>query len=271
MAVLPRLYVAYMWLIEVTSRHDDRLSDVVRTCVERHGRCVAVLWHQEVFSVAWNYRHLRPHTLANTSDFGRLITRMLELCDFVVFRGGSESKSRRRTILPTLITHMRTAPRVLYGLTVDGSNGPAYRMKPGAVAIARLCDAPTLVVRTWYRFGFELPTWDRTQIPLPFNRRVSVAVGPYWIPPDADPAAREAFRAHVENELLELTARVHEEVECRPFHGPRFGFPAGWTPSWPQGRWGKPFGPDDLRMDAPPPAGASPRASSPRRKPGANC
>jgi lysophospholipid acyltransferase (LPLAT)-like uncharacterized protein len=168
-----------------------------------------------------------------------------------VFRGGSGSKSRRRDVLGDLIEHMETTPRVIYGLTVDGSQGPVYRMKPGAVSIARACRAPIVLVRTHYTRGLTMKTWDRTQIPLPFTRRLTLASGPYWIAPDADERTCEGFRAHLENELLELTARV--AVELAGDHGPYWGFPTGWTPRWSPGRLGTPYGPHDLDPEHPPP------------------
>ncbi|MCC6849771.1 MAG: hypothetical protein IT294_14800 [Deltaproteobacteria bacterium] len=249
--VLPRLYLAYMWLVRVTSNEDGRrLDEVLFGAVDRHDRAVAALWHEEVFSVAYNYRHFHGHTLASVSDFGEVISEMLRRCNFVVFRGGSGSKSRRRDVLADLIEHMETTPRVIYGLTVDGSQGPVYRMKPGAVAIAKACRAPIVLVRTRYARGLTLPTWDRTQIPLLFNRRLTLASGPYWIAPDADAAATEAFRRHLENELLELTARVAVELDGDA--GPYRGFPPEWTPRWAPGRLGVPHGPHDLRPDQPP-------------------
>ncbi len=252
--LVPWLYVAYMWLVEVTSRHDERLLlKLLLGAVERHDRAIAVLWHQEVFTVAYNYRHYHGHTLASVSDFGRVITAMLERCNFVVARGGSGSKSRRRDVLGALIAHMQRSHRVIYGLTVDGSQGPAYRMKRGAAMIARECRAPVVVVRTWYKRGVLLPTWDRTQIPLPFNRRVTLASGPYWIPPEADEAVLEAFRQHLENELLELTERAYVEIEGPGPGSRRWGFPEGWTPRWPAGEMGRKFGPYDLDLDHPPP------------------
>lgn len=249
--VLPRLYMAYMALVRVTSREDGRsLDEVLFDAVNRHDRAVAALWHEEVFTVAYNYRHFHGHTLASVSDFGEVISEMLRLCNFVVFRGGSGSKSRRRDVLGDLIEHMETVPRVIYGLTVDGSQGPVYRMKPGAVAIARACRAPIVLVRTHYTRGLTMKTWDRTQIPLPFTRRLTLASGPYWIAPDADEATCEAFRAHLEHELLELTARVAVELEGDP--GPYWGFPTGWTPQWPPAQVGTPYGPHDLDREHPP-------------------
>lgn len=252
--ILPRLYVAYMWLVEATANKDDTLlGPLLFGAVERYGRVVAVLWHQEVFSVAYNYRRFHGHTLASVSDFGEVISRMLTLCNFTVFRGGSGSKSRRTMVLSSLINHMKNHPRVIYGLTVDGSRGPVYRVKPGCVAIARACHAPIVVVRTWYKRGITLPTWDRSQIPLPFSRRVTLAAGPYWIDPDADEATVEAFRAHIENELLELTHRSFLRISKPPPAESLGGFPPRWTPRWPPDRLGASYGTFDLDLDHPPP------------------
>ena len=255
--VLPRLYVWYMRLVWATSRHDDRLlTPLLRGCVARHGRAVAVLWHEEVFSVAFAYRHLRGHTLASVSDFGEVITGMLRLCNFVVFRGGSGSRSRRREVLPDLIDHMQTTPDVIYGLTVDGSNGPVYRVKPGCVTIAAACRAPIVVVRTWYTRAITLRTWDRSQIPLPFTRRITLATGPYWIAPDADEEEREVFRKHIENELLEMTVRAKSLTGEDAIPD---GFPAGWRSRWAPDQLGAPHGPYDLDLDHPPPWAHVPR------------
>jgi lysophospholipid acyltransferase (LPLAT)-like uncharacterized protein len=251
--VLPWLYVAYMWLVEVTSRHEEGLWDLMSACLDRHDRAVGTLWHQEVFTVAFNYRNYHPHTLASVSDFGEVITALLRRCNFVVFRGGSGSRSRRRSVvLDEMIAHMRAAPRVVYGITVDGSQGPAFRMKSGAAAIARACQAPVVVVRTWYRRGAVLDTWDHTQVPLPFNHRVTLASGPYWIPPDADEDTLHAFVAHLEAELLELTARAYDQLGADPTRARR-DFPPDWRSRWTPGTVGLKFGPYDLDLDHPPP------------------
>ena len=84
---------------------------------------------------------------------------------------------------------MRKTDGVIYGLTVDGSKGPAYRLKRGGVVIARECGRPIVLVRTWYRRCLRLDTWDRTAIPLPFNRIHYYLEGPYFAPADADTEA----------------------------------------------------------------------------------
>jgi hypothetical protein len=214
-AVVPRLYLAYMWLVWRTSRVEDVgcLPSQIR---DHYGRGVVALWHDEVFFVAWAFGRWRPHTLASHGDFGELITRMLELCDFVVFRGGSSAGKSRRSpqVVKDMIEHMRSRPGVLYGITVDGSKGPRYVMKRGAVEIAVACEAPMLVEKTWCRRYFRLPTWDRTIVPLPFNHIVHVYAGPYVPLRDARrPEVFERFWKQIEAELERITRHARSLVE----------------------------------------------------------
>jgi lysophospholipid acyltransferase (LPLAT)-like uncharacterized protein len=211
---LPPLYLAYMRFVWATSRVSDHGLLELHEITRRHNGVVALLWHEEVFTVAFAYSYvgLRPHTLASISDLGHLITRALERRGFVVFRGGSSrKKSRRRAgILREMIEHMRTHDGVLYGLTVDGSTGPAYRIKPGGIVVAQACDKPIVLIRTWYKRAVRLRTWDRTAIPLPFNVISTYMRGPYRTPKNSDgPRASERFRRALEDDLIDLAAHSY--------------------------------------------------------------
>lgn len=216
---VPRLYIAYMWLVFATSRVDRNGFELLDEISAKHDGAVALLWHEEVFSVAYAYGRgffgFEPHTLASVGDSGEIITRMLELCGYVVFRGGSSGKaSRRRTaVVPLMIEHMKTTPHVTYGITVDGSRGPAYRMKPGGLVIARECGRPIALVRTWTRRAVRLPTWDRTAIPLPFNHVRYYIDGPYHVPEDArtEPGFHR-FLLLLEDRLIDLAAKSYRDM-----------------------------------------------------------
>jgi lysophospholipid acyltransferase (LPLAT)-like uncharacterized protein len=207
-AVVPYLYVGYLWLVWKTSRVEDHgYPSLAAEVIAKGDGLVAVLWHEEVFSVPWAYREMRPHTLANLSDSGEMIKKILERCGYVVFQGGSSRrKSRQREhVLVTMVRHMRSNPRVVYGLTVDGASGPYHVMKPGALLIAHKCRRPVVLVRTWAKRNLRLSTWDRMAIPLPFNHIRQYLRGPYSTPEDAgDPAVFEAFRQRLEQDLEQL-------------------------------------------------------------------
>jgi lysophospholipid acyltransferase (LPLAT)-like uncharacterized protein len=231
--LLPPIYCLYMWFVYLTSKVEHIDTDVLWWLRERYGGLVGIMWHQEVFMVAYSFRQYEGHTLASRSDFGDLIAAMLKLNGFIVFRGGStKAHTRKAKILPEMIRHMREFPGVAYGITCDGSKGPPYRVKDGTIKIAHACHKPMIVARTWCKRRINLKGWDRAAIPLPFNHIVQAFAGPYFPPADADdPEVLERFRQHMENELLELTWWVHERIGDLPPE-PRHGFPEGWTPKW---------------------------------------
>jgi lysophospholipid acyltransferase (LPLAT)-like uncharacterized protein len=217
LVLFPTLYLVYMRFVWATSRIVDHgLADLFEIS-RKHNGAVGLLWHEEVLTVAWGYAYMgfRPHTLASLSNDGAVITRLLERCGFVVFRGGSSDRdSRRRSdVTRELTEHMNTTDGVIYGLTVDGSKGPPYRIKRGGIVVARDCGRPIVLVRTWYQRCWRLDTWDRTAIPLPFNRIHYYMIGPYLAPPDADTeAGLERFRRELEDDLIGLARRSYDDL-----------------------------------------------------------
>ena len=234
---LPPIYVAYMWFVHATSKVEYIDTDLLWLLRERYGAMIGVLWHQEVFTVAYAFRHYEGHTLASRSDFGSLIAAMLNMNGFVVFRGGSSnSRTRRTKVLPEMIRHMEEVPGVAYGITCDGSNGPIYEIKKGSVVIAHACHKPMIVSRTWAKRRINFSSWDRAFVPLPFNHIVQAFAGPYFTPKDASKEDLEVFRQQLEQELLEITNWVHDYLgEPAPAEGRR-DFPPGWSPTWTPGQ-----------------------------------
>ena len=227
---VPYLYVAYMWFVYKTSRVEEIgfRPDQVR---EEAGDGVWALWHDEVFFVAWSFRNYTPDTLASTGDSGAIITKMLKLCHFRVFRGGSSSSHKRRStqsIVQAMIDHMNATPGVLYGITTDGSTGPVYRMKRGAISIAVACESRLFVEKTWCKRYYRLPTWDRSLVPLPFNHIVHVYGGPIHPPQDAwQPERFDALWRETERYLCRVTAYARARVEGLPL-------PQDWLDLFPE-------------------------------------
>ena len=220
--VVPPLYMLYMRLVWATSRVEPHNFPTLKDIIKQYNGAVGLLWHEEVLSVAYGYMYLgfRPHTLASLGESGEMITRLLLRCGFVVFRGGSTTgRSRRREgTLQEMIDHMKTHDEVIYGLTVDGSKGPAYRIKTGGIIIARECGKPVILARTWYKRCIRLPTWDRMALPLPFNVIGYYLKGPYMVPESAHSATGlEAFRLVLERDLIALAAHSYDDLgQTRP-------------------------------------------------------
>jgi lysophospholipid acyltransferase (LPLAT)-like uncharacterized protein len=229
LATIPYLYLAYMWLVYRTSRVET-VGPHPGIARRDYGRAVFALWHQEVFFVAYGFGEYHPDTLASQGDSGAIITRMLKLCGYNVFRGGSSSGDRRRSVgvIDDLVERMQRTPGVIYGITTDGSKGPVHRMKRGAVQIAATTGAPVVVFKTWCKRYFLLPTWDRTMIPLPFNHISYVFAGPFWPQAELPEAERfEVMYGEVERALCAVSAWARRREEGLPL-------PQDWIDSFPE-------------------------------------
>jgi lysophospholipid acyltransferase (LPLAT)-like uncharacterized protein len=97
-------------------------------------------------------------------------------------------------------------------IAVDGPRGPRHRAKPGAVRLAQVTGARLFPVAGAPRRGWTFASWDRFVVPRPFTR-VHYAVGaPLRVAKDADDGALEAARAHLEEDLVRLTAEAERRA-----------------------------------------------------------
>jgi hypothetical protein len=216
-ALAPPLYVAYMRFVWATSTVEVRDFGRLQRLADEHDGAIALLWHEEVFSVPFGYPWVgvQGHALVSVADAGEVLARILVRCGYVVSRGGSTtSRSRRREgVIDELVEYMQTHPRVLYGLAVDGGKGPPYRMKTGGVVVAATCQKPLALVRTWYRRMIRMRSWDRTALPLPWNHIIYYYRGPYFPPKDPnDREALEALHRRLEDDLIDLAAESYAEL-----------------------------------------------------------
>ena len=92
-----------------------------------------------------------------------------------------------------------------FGITPDGPRGPLMELKPGVTALARKTGAWVVPVTLAFDRCFQLGTWDRMVIPLPFATCTIRYGEPYRLPPKAEDAA-EGVRLQREMDELEAWA-----------------------------------------------------------------
>jgi lysophospholipid acyltransferase (LPLAT)-like uncharacterized protein len=83
-------------------------------------------------------------------------------------------------------------------ITPDGSRGPRYHLKPGALLVAQKTGCALFLLHVEYSRYVRLRTWDGLAFPLPFARIDVTTAGPFHIRPDLDAGRFEAERRRVE-------------------------------------------------------------------------
>lgn len=203
------LYRGYMALVWHTSRVESYGLARAVNAVQRHRNIVVALWHDNVVLAPRCCRVFSPTTLASRSDIGEVITAILKMQNYHVFRGGSSrGKSRRTPVLHQLVDYVKQREEVVLALTVDGSTGPARVCKPGIIALSCDTGAPIFAIHIACKPALKARTWDRTRFPLPFGRIVMVIDGPVGCTGNLTDA--DEFRR-----LREQTQRLLEDTSQR--------------------------------------------------------
>jgi lysophospholipid acyltransferase (LPLAT)-like uncharacterized protein len=203
---LPAIYVAYLRLVEATSDVDTaELSDILDRRASGQHLAFALL-HQDVLALPWFFRGRGIRALAQRTDAGDLITAVLEKIGFVAARGGTSASVRRRVpVVQQMIKEAVESGSSVVAVTPDGSSGPAGVVRPGIAYFAMRTGATVYCVKLAASHSWFAPTWDRTQIPLPFSR-IRVRLSQPLVPPGAKATLGdfEAFRLAVERNLHTL-------------------------------------------------------------------
>ncbi len=139
--------------------------------------------------------------LVSASRDGGMLARVLELFDVEPVRGSS---SRRGPQALRELVSAGERGRDL-AITPDGPRGPCYKVQEGIVSLAQLTGMAIVPASFHLSWKWQLKTWDRFQVPLPFAR-CEVQLGPpVRIPREANGEERERLRAELEARMQAIT------------------------------------------------------------------
>lgn len=170
---------------------------------------IVCIWHNRLALCLFAYhRYLRQrdktHRLAamvSASRDGALLAYLLELFDVAPVRGSS---SRRGPQALRELTRWAKDGLDL-AITPDGPRGPRYVVQDGVIALAQLSGLPILPASIHLPRKWELKSWDRFQVPVPFSN-CTVSIGPLLsVPREASHEERVQARARLEQTLRALT------------------------------------------------------------------
>jgi|TARA_B100001093_G_scaffold212972_1_gene204322 lysophospholipid acyltransferase (LPLAT)-like uncharacterized protein len=165
---------------------------------------VITLWHNRLFLAGeWVLRFRKKrgcYGLISGSRDGAWLQTFYGWAGVRAIRG---SRNRRGTqAVRELVKVVKKGHDV--GITPDGSRGPCYEAKPGALVVAKLAKIPVLLLSFEYSACIRLQSWDRFVLPYPFS---SVRVTTRMLHHDELFAERNLEEAthFVESELNRLT------------------------------------------------------------------
>ena len=165
----------------------------VQELVDRDARFILAFWHRRLVMMPLAYPFLRRQggedrgvaILSSDSRDGERSAATWRFFRIHAVRGTASDDGAKALV--RMIKAVREGWD--FGITPDGPRGPAQRLKPGVLALARKTGAWIVPVCVSADRRAVLKTWDRMVLPLPFST-VTVRYGtPVQLAPKGDDAS----------------------------------------------------------------------------------
>jgi lysophospholipid acyltransferase (LPLAT)-like uncharacterized protein len=192
-------------LICSTLRWEVRGGERLDSIYASGHRAIFTFWHNCIFSATWVWRDRGIVVMSSVSRDAEYVGRFIKRLGYGTARG-SHTRGGGRA-LAEMAECLDSGLDV--GFTIDGPRGPAFVAKPGAVTLARHSGQAILPFHIAARRYFELPSWDRQQIPWPFTRAVVVIAEPVYLSREA----RSEETARIQSDLQGTLERLRAEAE----------------------------------------------------------
>jgi len=144
-------------------------SDVQALMDQHFPPVVAITWHNRLFASPEFFRRYfsqrKVATLISASSDGGWLAGFFETLGIKPVRGSRYGRGAQ-AFRELLAAHDEGYD---VSVTPDGSRGPIYDMKAGAVTVAMKTEAPILLLSLNFGGAWRLKSWDKFYLPYPFS------------------------------------------------------------------------------------------------------
>ncbi len=161
-----------------------RIKKEVHEAYREDENYIYAFWHQKIFFPTVSLTKVEKKlVMTSPSKDGEVMAAVLEKYGYEIVRGSSSKESVKSLV--TMIRKMREGYSV--GFAVDGPRGPAFKIKPGIVYMAKKTGKKIVPVGGVFKkkHVFE-KAWDKFQFPYPFTKGAVVMGEPIEVPKDAN-------------------------------------------------------------------------------------
>lgn len=164
---------------------------------------IAVFWHDRILLTTYFWRFSNYAAMVSESFDGEYIARVSQRFGHGMARGSS---TRGGTKALRTMKNLLKKEKFSLTLTIDGPKGPRYKVKSGAILLAKITDVPIVLILIQPKRFWTVDSWDKMQIPKPWTRAKVFVSEPIWI-------AKESDKEQLENKRQEVQLKLDELVE----------------------------------------------------------
>lgn len=123
------------------------------------------IWHEDLAAATAAFAKKNVYAMISASQDGEYFTSFANTLGYHIIRGSSNRHAENvRFLLPVLLQENFVA------MALDGPRGPVRKEKPGAAYLAKKTNRPIYKINVKYGAKWELSSWDKAKIPLPFSK-----------------------------------------------------------------------------------------------------
>lgn len=152
-------------------------KEVIPQLESENKNFVTAFWHGTMTLPWFLLKNYDMVGLTSKSKDGDLLAKILRYWKYRVIRGSSTKGGD--VALGIMIDHAKNKKSI--AITPDGPRGPAKKMKPGAVIIAKKTGIPLVLIGVGYKKKKILKSWDSFQIPSLFSEVNIIYSDPIYV------------------------------------------------------------------------------------------
>ncbi len=173
------LCASYIRFVYFTSRWQYVRKDIIDDYVKDKKPFIICFWHGRLamLACAWQWKEPFQVLLSEHRD-GRFIANVSKRFHIDAVHGSTTRGGAKATL--ELVKSVRAG--VTISISPDGPKGPAYKVSPGIITLARLVQADIIPVSYSTSRSKTLRTWDRFLFPLPFGKGAFIVGDPIAYP-----------------------------------------------------------------------------------------
>ncbi len=179
----------------------------VKISAEKNPLHIAAFWHDRILLTTYYWRFRNYAAMVSESFDGEFIARTSQRFGHGMARGSS---TRGGTKALRIMKNLLQKEKFSLTLTIDGPKGPRYKVKSGAILLAKITGVPIIPVLIEPKNFWTINSWDKMQIPKPFTKAKIFIGEPIFVPKDTDKTDLENKRREVQKELDELVELGHQ-------------------------------------------------------------
>ncbi len=126
---------------------------------------IIALWHNQLLLLPWLCPNQPAHVLISQSRDGQQIAAVAKALGLGVVAGSSNKGGAQA--VRTVINKLKQQHNLF--ITPDGPRGPVHTVSKGTIDLARLSKTPLIPVAIATKKHWTIKSWDKFQIPKPFN------------------------------------------------------------------------------------------------------